>query len=174
MGAPIEVGAVRRADIGQSVLDMSLDHHDPWLDACDRLPDPVVVAVDVDRQNVDRPLETGTPDDVVHVLARDEGLHRLRRICLRIPVGAVEPRGGLDRILICVDEQPVEAEIQREVGAVACGEAIAGADIDEAAAIDAHDREQKRRMPSSSTSEKTRNPTSRSGGNCFSSRTAER
>ena len=57
-----------------------LDDEDPWRDDVDRFEEPVVVAVEVDREQSDRPADACPLDDPVHVLAIDERRHGVDRV----------------------------------------------------------------------------------------------
>src|SRR5690606_3412800 len=54
-----------------------LDTRDSWQDAGERLPEPVIVAVDVEGQQIDLARDAAAADELAQVLARDERAFRL-------------------------------------------------------------------------------------------------
>jgi hypothetical protein len=73
---PAEVRAIRSENVMKPILRMCLDHDDLRCHAVNRFPDPVIVAVDVDREDVDVTDDPCASNDVVDVLTRQERLRR--------------------------------------------------------------------------------------------------
>ena len=138
------------------------------LHALERLPNPVVVAVDVDREEVDVAGEAGLREDVVDVLACHEGADEDRRPHHRVGVPGVEAaararcsdspastnspskprlRARL-AVLLANTQSPAPMSTKRRVGEPPTASRNSA-------------------MPSSSNSEKTRKPVSHAGRQRF-------
>ena len=114
-GARVEAGLVRHHPILAAELGMRLGDDEPRPDAFERLPDPVVVSVDVDREQIDVTREPCLGQDVVDVLARHERSDERRRANHGVGVLRIEAASSLDQRLVGVDEQAVEAQVEGKV-----------------------------------------------------------
>src|SRR5215203_2915367 len=110
---------------------MRLDNDDGRADAGDRLPDPVVVPVDVDREHVDIATEPLFFQDPIDVTGAHDGLTEPRRAVAGVGMPSVDRPTPLDERRVRLEKQTVEAEIESEVCAVAGVTAVARADVDE-------------------------------------------
>src|SRR5262249_42136749 len=79
----------RHRPIGSpDALDFGDDH--AWADHLERVPDPVIDAVQVDRKQVNGSFESIVPDEIVNVLACDPGTDKLGRVGERVSELGIE------------------------------------------------------------------------------------
>ena len=117
--------AARRAEAG-----VELDDEQARRDHRDRVPNPVIHAINVNGEHVQLALETVLGEEVVDVLLSDEvgaNLDVLRRDGV---AAVVEGPSAVGERITAVHEQPAPAEMQRKVRGVAL-RAVLDAELDE-------------------------------------------
>src|SRR3954470_18482063 len=124
-GAHAELGVVRHGDGPLRAEErVELDDGDARPDGLERLPDPDVVAVDVDAEHVELAGEPVAAHQLVDALAGDP------RVRGRHQGGAEAGTDAAQRLLAAVDHEAAEAELpDQEAGVAAVGPA---ADLDAA------------------------------------------
>lgn len=130
------VGHCPRAVGSEDVL--ILDHDHAWLDDVERVEDPPVDPVEIDRQHVDLTGHRVLGKDSVDVLPADPGIHTLRWMSRTVaPVGLHRPR---DPVLVSVEHQRTEVMVDDQIRGVAGGDACS-ADVDAAARLESDQAE---------------------------------
>jgi hypothetical protein len=133
-------GVIGDDDVALTELDVRLDDHDPGLDLGERLPDPEIITINIDAEQVDFSGQSGLGDHWVDVFGRDVGLAAQRGMEFGVGMPGKTRRrfghvGG-----VAVDEESGKTEIQQKIGAIAV-QAVARADVHAAPASEAEDRE---------------------------------
>ena len=97
-------------------------------DAVERIPDPVVDAVEVQREQVDFVGEAVAGYEPVDIVPSDPRLGDCRRIPGGVRTGFVELFPYGDIFIVAIEEKPTPATVDDEVGGIAL-DPIASADL---------------------------------------------
>ena len=108
-------------------------HENSRRDTVDRVEDPVVVAVDVDREQADVPGDAAAKEDVIHVVTVDEGRNRVDRRPPGESALLEEPLVGTAH----VDDQAAPRVVHEQKPRVRLG-VVLDAELDEDAVLDRH------------------------------------
>jgi hypothetical protein len=118
------VGDGDGVDVSEGGVEFADD--DDGLDDVDSLPDPVVVAVDVDAEEADLADEVGFGEELVDVVGIDEGGpgHEVVAVVARLPDGEVGESG------VAVDDESAPVAVLEEEAGVGFG-VVAYTELDE-------------------------------------------
>ena len=116
------------------------DHH-RWFDNGERFPNPIIIAVHIKGQQINRPTEAGIQNELIDVFDRDPPAMEIGRARESVLVVGVKRPAAHNIVGIAIKQVPPPAVIDDQVGGVAL-DAGAGADFEASPAFGSDDREQ--------------------------------